>query len=259
MSQEHLLWRHILNLWSLSTRRKLSLESYRDLPPGTLPFLTFPAELRNKIYPYFLEEKHLFERRDRPINPIKPYGWTVSHRFNFGLLRVNKQIYRELSGIVYDTIFLALTMSKAWGLEFSNLDLRLPGTTNIRVFEINISVDIPSLASTPLPDLTHGTEMAILGVIRQLDRMPNLEKVHVWHSGLVCSLDTKFYHRFSLDQEFMSFFSLKDYKNTTRYKEPYQGPVAEDHVLRLVEISTELHSNDSTRFGRAFTCHVKRP
>ena len=190
---------------------------------------------------------------------MKHYGWTVSHWFNFDLLRVNKQIYRELSSFVYDIIYLALTVSKAWAPEFANLDLRLPGTTNIRVCEINFAVDIPNVTSNPLPDVRLGVSRVILGVIKQLNRMPNLETVHVWHSGLIYSLEAEFYHQYSLDLELRWFLLLKDYQDTTRYKVLYQDAVAHPNGPLLLQISSELHNDDSTRFGRAFSCHVKRP
>ena len=167
-------------------------------------------------------------------------------------------MYQELSGIVYDLMFLALTISKAWAPEFANLDLRLPGTTNIRVCEVNFAVDIPSVTTNSLADVGAGTARSVLGVIKQLNRMPNLETIHVWHSGFVYSIDAEFFYRYSLDQELMWFFLLKDYEDTTKYRAPYQGPVAHPDGPLLLHISEKLHNNDPARFGRAFTCHVKR-
>lgn len=168
-------------------------------------------------------------------------------------------MYSELSGIVYDTMFLALTVSEAWAPEFANLDLRLPGTTNIRVCEINFAVDISNVTDNPLPAVAQGTARVILGVIKQLNRMPNLETIHVWYSGVVYALQSKLFYRTSLDQELRYFLLLKDYEETTKYKVPYHGPVNHPWGCLLLQISEDLHNNDSTRFGRAFTCHVKRP
>ena len=168
-------------------------------------------------------------------------------------------MYSELSGIVYDIMFLALTISKAWAPEFANLDLRLPGTNNIRVCEINFSIDIPNVTDSPLPVVAQGIARLILGVIKQLNRMPNLKTIHVWYSGFVYSLQSKLFHRTCLDQALRYFLLLKDYEETTKYKVPCHSPVHHPWVCLLLTISEDLHNNDSTRFGRAFTCHVKRP
>ena len=257
MSQQHFTPEtYLFLLLFVQKKDTLSMESYRDLPPGRLPFLSLPSEVKNRIYHYCLQEKDIFRPSDKPC---KHYGWTVSHELNFGFLRASKEIYREFSSIMYDTIYLALTISKAWAPEFANLDLRLPGTTNIKVCVINIAVNIPSVTSNPWSDVANGTARVILGVIKQLNRMPNLETVHVWHSGLVYSLEANFYYPSSLDRELRSFLLLKDYQGTTGYKDHYQAPIAHPLDDPLLSISLELSTNDGTRYGRAFTCHVRRP
>ena len=167
-------------------------------------------------------------------------------------------MYRELSDFLYNTMCLVLTVSDAWAPEFANLDIRLPGTTNIRVCEINLAVEIPSVTSNPLSDVTLGISRVILGAIKQFNRMPNLETIHIWHSGLIYSSETQFYYPCCLDQELRSFVLLHAYQDTTRYKVPYQGPAADRYVLLLGKMSSELHNGDSTKFGRAFTCHLER-
>ena len=186
----------------------------------------------------------------------------MSHQFNFALLRVNKQVYEEASEIVYSTLSLILIVTYSWGPEWLNLNLHFPGTTHIRVCEIHLAVRVSSISLETTRIATKGTGRLIQGLVKQFNRMPHLEKVHVIHTGTVSTIITM---DLDLDYE-LRWFSLLDYcQDVTSYKPASKCSAPEKKaVFKHTTLSSffqmgKFRGGSKSRYGRAFTCHLQKP
>lgn len=232
------------------------------LPAGRLHFLNFPAELRNKIYGHALRKRRSFSPR---AASLFSYGWRLSHDFNFALFRVNKQVYKEASSVLYDELSLVLAVTNHWAPEWKNLNLGLPGTTHIRVCEINLAVTTANNTDERMIETFSGTPRLLQGLIKQLNSMPNLRKVHFSHAGTVYTSRPAIYYHYDLDFEIKWFGMLEGFEYVTSYKAI--PSLKSEPVVRLSSVASLLSPlsgqdigsvPDRERYARKFTCYVQR-
>ena len=146
--------------------------------PGSMSFMNFPREIRDQIYEDMLEEPQMTQY-------FKERGWQLSHKFNFAVLRLSKQVHKELSEIVYAKLWLVLPVIRIWGPEWANLNLGLPGTTHIRYCRIDFQILITYHRRQDRDTCKDGIMALIVDLVKTLSQLPNLEKLQVTHTGLV--------------------------------------------------------------------------
>ena len=201
-SQAIISWRNQVPVGYEPSRTLTFMNFSHEFSPGSsLNFLSFPREIRDQIY------EDMLSKPPKPLKYFKTHGWQLSHKFNFAVLRVNKQIKEEASEIVYAELSLVLPVMSSWAPEWANINIGLPGTLNIRYVRLDIDVRTDSTTANYLYFVSVGVGALIRGVIKAIGQLPYLERVQVTHTGVSVSPWTAISSELDLSYD-MNFFTF---------------------------------------------------
>ncbi len=136
-----------------------------------LPFLDFPAEIREHIYSQVLSTAN---SRCEPVDPSEP----GSYKYHLDILQVNHQVYREAKKIFQDNVFVKITTPWPEAIGHIRSEGKVPSVTTgdkaalFPDFHLWVFIDTPA---TPYPQQHHGS-FSMLICLQDLEAFTRM-----WH------------------------------------------------------------------------------